>query len=122
MVCACVDPSLFIVFDLYPPRARSLGFCITHAISNVSRDLSVDKVNPVDLRGLKQAVYVLQSLEQGKTADQIVDKFKGDRQLVEIWTNFLIHNHWIERTNAGGFSATGRGKDWVDRTKEIEAS
>jgi hypothetical protein len=84
--------------------------------------LLAGKVNPLNLRGLKQAVYVLQSLEQGKTTDQIVDKFKGDSQLVEIWTNFLIHNHWIERKNASGFSATEKGKDWLDRIEEIEVS
>jgi hypothetical protein len=60
----------------------------------------------------------LQSLDLGKTADQIVDKFQGDRQQVEIWTNFLIQIQWVERTNEGGYSATQRGKDWADRIEE----
>ncbi len=84
----------------------------------------IGNINPVNLRGLKQALFVLQSLEQGKTADQIVDRFDGDRQLVEIWTNFLVHNQWIKLEVNNGIAryvATNKGIEWLNRLKTQEA-
>ena len=86
--------------------------------------MQVGNVNPADLRGLKQALYVLQSLEQGKTADQIVDRFGGDRQLVAIWTSFLIHNQWIKKVEVDDsgdarYIATDKGDGLVE---QIEAA
>lgn len=76
------------------------------------------------MRGLRQALFVLRSLEQGKSADQIVEKFDGDTQLVEIWTAFLIHNHWIEKIEADGGGArylvTDKGASCLDRLDGVE--
>jgi hypothetical protein len=91
-------------------------------LSKENRRLLVGNINPVNLIGLRQALYVLQSLENGNTAGQIIDKFQGDGQLVEIWINFLIHNQWVERTKTGEFSATEKGKDWRVRIKDVEVS
>lgn len=78
-------------------------------------------INPVNLKGLNQALFVLQSLEQGKGADQIVEEFDGDLQLVEIWTNFLIHNHWIEKimVDSGNYTylVTDKGREWSKRVQ-----
>lgn len=73
--------------------------------------------NPVNLRGLKQALFVLHSLEVGKSAKEIAESLGGDSQLAEIWTSFLIHNHWIEKINddsgGAGYLVTDKGKDWL---------
>ena len=75
----------------------------------------VRQINPVHLSGLTQALYVMRALVEGKTVYQIVDEFQGDRQLVGIWTSFLIENQWIERTKAGGFAATKEGREWFHK-------
>lgn len=84
----------------------------------------VGNINPVHLKGLRQALFVLGSLEQGKGSHEIADNFDGDKQLVEIWTNFLIHNHWIEKieVDAGGarYLVTDKGRDWLHRIEGLE--
>lgn len=79
----------------------------------------IGNINPVNLRGLKQALFVLRNLEQGKDVKEVAETFDGDVQLVEIWTNFLIHNHWIEKieVDAGGarYLVTDKGRDWLQR-------
>lgn len=83
------------------------------------RRLLLGNINPVNLRGLKQALFVLHSLEQGKSSQQITKYFDGDAQLVDIWTNFLIHNHWIEKIEdySGGarYIVTDKGREWTER-------
>lgn len=83
------------------------------------RRLLLGNINPVNLRGLKQALFVLHSLEQGKSSQQIIKYFDGDTQLVEIWTNFLIHNHWIKKieddSGAARYIVTGKGREWTER-------
>jgi hypothetical protein len=77
-------------------------------------DLLVDNINPVNLKGLKQALFVLQSLEKGITAEQVSEQLDGDTQLVEIWTNFLIHNHWIQFSGSG-YVISEKGREWLHR-------
>lgn len=52
-------------------------------------------VDPPSLRGLLQAVYVADCLCKGYLVSDLVSKFDGDDQLVEMWISFLKHNHWI---------------------------
>ena len=68
-----------------------------------------ESVNPLNLRGLKQALYILHSLEEGQDNGQIIQEFDGDSQLVEMWTNFLIHNHWIKKNELGEMIVTEKG-------------
>ena len=79
----------------------------------------IGNINPVNLRGLKQALLVLRSLEEGKNVQHIVENFGGDMQLIEIWTNFLIHNHWIEKIEGDAgrakYLVTDKGRDWIHR-------
>ena len=93
-----------------------------YSLTKECKGLALGNINPINLRGLKQALFVLHSLAEGKTTDQIVDTFDGDTQLVEIWTNFLIHNGWIDRTESGEFIHTEKGKAWQERFEESVAS
>jgi predicted transcriptional regulator len=65
------------------------------------------------LRGLKQALYILHGLEEGRDNGQIIQEFDGDRQLVEMWTNFLVHNHWIKKNKLGKMMVTEKGSLWI---------
>jgi hypothetical protein len=55
----------------------------------------------------------LRRLEEGQNNDQIIQEFDGDSQLVEIWTNFLVHNHWIKNNELGEMTATEKGRLWI---------
>ena len=52
-------------------------------------------------------------LEEGQDDDQIIQEFDGDGQLVEIWTNFLVHNHWITNNELGEMTVTEKGRFWI---------
>jgi hypothetical protein len=98
-----------VLLDLPLPRVWRYGFHIRADIV-VCRDLLVESVNPLYLRGLKQALYILHSLEKGQDNDQIIQEFDGDSQLVAIWTNFLLHNHWIKKNELGEMTVTEKGR------------
>ena len=53
------------------------------------------KIDPSSLRGLDQAFYILECLCDGEPNEEIQEKFDGDKQLVDMWLNFLKHNHWV---------------------------
>jgi hypothetical protein len=53
------------------------------------------RIDPSKLRGLMQAVYVAKSLCSNESVDEIVTRFGGDNQLVDMWLSFLKHNHWL---------------------------
>jgi hypothetical protein len=72
---------------------------------------------PADLKGLTQAIFVLKALQDGKSENEIVDLFKGDQQIVQIWTSFLAHNHWMEHPD-GKWEVTPKGKEWIERRLE----
>jgi hypothetical protein len=55
------------------------------------------KINPLRLHGLRQAIYILKCLEKGQTEQEIIKYFEGDSQLVELWINFLLDIHWIQK-------------------------
>ena len=55
----------------------------------------------------------MRRLEEGQNNDQIIQEFDGDSQLVEIWTNFLVHNHWIKNNELGERTATEKGRLWI---------
>jgi hypothetical protein len=67
------------------------------------------QVNPIELVGLQEAVYVSRCLTEGQRTKEIEAAFRGDQQLVDMWILFLKHNHWIECSN-GRWSLTARGR------------
>jgi len=69
--------------------------------------------DPTSLRGLGQAVFIAKCLCKGVKEDQIIKLFHGDKQLVEMWLNFLRHNRWVEyslRTDRWSLTVKGREK------------
>jgi hypothetical protein len=88
---------------------------------------NISDADPLRIPGLKQAVYVLQCLECGDTEETIIKKFEGDSQIVRIWINFLIHNHWVlKSTREPGrienycperscWTVTSKGHEWASK-------
>lgn len=116
-------------FVFFPTPQERGGMAFVSSLYIATRrngDLLLGNINPVNLRGLKQALFVLHSLEEGRPAKEIAERLGGDLQLVEIWTNFLIHNHWIEKTkvDSGGVRhlITDKGKDWLQRIDGLEVA
>ena len=72
-----------------------------------------NSINPLQLRGLKQAFYVLHCLEEGRSNEEIIQKFDGDEQLVDIWISFVKHNHWIAQDSLGQWRLTEKGRKWA---------
>ena len=67
--------------------------------------------HPVQLAGLKQAVYVMECLVRNHSEEQIVRMLGGDEQLFDMWKSFLLHNQWMEETMQG-WSVTAKGLIW----------
>ena len=47
------------------------------------------------LSALKQALYILKSISEGRSRRDIVEEFDGDEQLVSIWIDFLNEHGWL---------------------------
>ena len=45
--------------------------------------------DPYDLRGLEQAIFLLEQLCRGRDRNVIIGQMHGDEQLVSMWTSFL---------------------------------
>lgn len=71
-------------------------------------------IDPVQLAGLKQAVYVMGCLARGHSDEEITRTFEGDEQLVEMWKSFLKHNQWMTES-IEGWSITTKGTMWSNR-------
>ena len=48
--------------------------------------------DPQGLKGLRQAMYVLDCLHDGLSEDHIIENCDGDAQIVKIWMDFLKDN------------------------------
>jgi hypothetical protein len=47
------------------------------------------------LSPLRQAFYILKRISEGRTREEIVEEFDGDRQLVLIWIDYLMERHYL---------------------------
>lgn len=101
------------------------AFVLRSQIDNGKSSVLSENIKPQNLRGLKQALFVLDGLEQGKHSHDIAESLGGDAQIVEIWTNFLIHNHWIKKievdTGGARYLVTDKGGDWIRKIDVREA-
>ena len=76
-------------------------------------------VDPSHLHGLEQAIYILEQLCGGKEKSVVIREMHGDKQLVEMWTNFLLHNYWITFDGlAGDWVLTDKGKRWIKQIRK----
>jgi hypothetical protein len=76
--------------------------------------ISILQVNPIEFVGLKQAAYISRCLVNGQSKEEIARAFDGDVQLVNMWTLFVEHNHWINSLD-GRWSFTTKGQRWIGK-------
>ncbi len=68
-------------------------------------------INPERLVGLKQACFVMDSLVDRYSEEEIAHELGGDGQLARMWILFLQHNNWMTETS-GAWTITGKGLMW----------
>ncbi len=68
-------------------------------------------INPDRLVGLKQACFVMDSLVNLHSEEEIAQKLGGDAQLARMWILFLQHNNWMTEI-LGVWTITGKGLMW----------
>jgi predicted transcriptional regulator len=66
--------------------------------------------DPQKLKGLRQAMYVLDCLHEGLGEDSIIDNCDGDSQVVKIWLDFLKDNRWVIRDDNNRWLLTDKGR------------
>ena len=74
-------------------------------------------IDPMKLSGLHQAEYILSCMVEGQSREATITKFKGDEQLVQMWTLFVVHNHWVERDQFGKITPTEKGRRHLEEYK-----
>ncbi len=75
---------------------------------------------PAGLRGLEQAIFVLEELCGGEKKSELIRRMRGDKQLVDMWMNFLQHNHWITYDKGTReWVLTEKGSRWIIRIRGI---
>ena len=48
------------------------------------------------------------------TESEIIEQFGGDKQIMEIWRSFLVHNKWVEHPNEK-WEVTLKGREWIEK-------
>ena len=59
--------------------------------------------------------YILRSLSDGKTKDEIAERFDGDTVLVETWIDALKQIHYIVTNNFNELVITPDGKNYLQK-------
>lgn len=68
-------------------------------------------IDPVQLVGLRQAMYIMGCLARGHSEEEIVRILGGDEQLFDMWKSFLKHNGWMTETMEV-WTITAKGAMW----------
>ncbi|HEY1248607.1 MAG TPA: hypothetical protein VGE97_06450 [Nitrososphaera sp.] len=90
-------------------------------VKNSERINGFAPINPLKLSGLHQAEYVLNCMIEGQSNESTVNKFEGDEQLVQMWTLFVVHNHWVERNKYGAIALTEKGRHHLEEYKSTSS-
>ena len=68
-----------------------------------------------DLTEIQTLSYVLRSIFEGKSEDQIVDRFNGDIVLVETWIDALKQIHYVVTNQFNELVITSDGKNYLQK-------
>ena len=52
-----------------------------------------------NLSRIKQAIYILRCISDGRTRNDIVEIFDSDEQLVSIWINYLKERNYLNASS-----------------------
>lgn len=76
--------------------------------------------DPPGLRGLEQAVFVLEEICGSERKSELIRRMRGDKQLVDMWMNFLQYNHVISYDKSvGEWMLTEKGRRWIKRIRAV---
>jgi len=56
----------------------------------------------------------MRCLESGQCKSEVIVEFEGDKQLVDMWMSFLLHNKWMEKT-IDEWVVTEKGREWKSK-------
>ena len=59
--------------------------------------------------------YILRSISEGKSEDEIVDRFDGDTHLVRTWLNTLKQTHFVATNYFDELVITPNGKNHLEK-------
>jgi hypothetical protein len=59
--------------------------------------------------------YVLRSISEGKSEEQIADRFDGDLELVKTWIDPLQQIHYIVTNQFNELAITSDGKNYLQK-------
>jgi hypothetical protein len=59
--------------------------------------------------------YVLRSISEGKSEDQIADRFDGDTALVKTWVDALKRIHFVVTNQFNEQVISSDGKDYLEK-------
>ena len=67
------------------------------------------------LSELQSALYILRCVSEGRSEDQIVERFIGDGQLVKTWLSVLGDIRLVERNFVDELVITKEGRKYLER-------
>jgi hypothetical protein len=50
--------------------------------------------------GLRQAIFILQCIHEGKTQNELIKMCDDNKQLVDLWTELMTELKWLEKKRA----------------------
>ena len=59
--------------------------------------------------------YILRSLSEGKTKDEIAERFDGDTNLIKNWVDALKQTHFVTRNYFDELVVTPDGKNYLEK-------
>ncbi|MGA6989075.1 MAG: hypothetical protein WBX81_01555 [Nitrososphaeraceae archaeon] len=68
-----------------------------------------------DLTEIQTLSYVLRSIFEGKSEDQIVDRFDGDAVLVKTWIDTLKQIHYVVTNHFNELVITSDGRNYLEK-------
>jgi hypothetical protein len=70
------------------------------------------------IRGLTESqtlAYVLRSISEGKSEEQITERFDGDTVLVKTWIDALKQIHYVVTNNFNEIVITSDGENYLQK-------
>jgi hypothetical protein len=66
--------------------------------------------------GLKDAVYILKCISEGRAKSGILwNNLDGDLQLISIWISFLVNDGYLEENNLSELEVTDKGRGLLQK-------
>jgi hypothetical protein len=68
-----------------------------------------------DLTAIQMLAYILRSIYEGKSEEQIAERFDGNSKLVKICIDALSHIHFLTRNSFNELVVTPDGEEYLEK-------